>query len=89
MKHEKLPKEQAPRKGGRYTVYREGQPLFDADIIKYGGGCWATVQVVAVDERVAEMYRPGDVFDTRVGMYEFRQADDTPATDTSTGGDRG
>lgn len=76
MQHEKLPKDQAPRKGGRYAVYHQGQALYEADIVKYGGGCWATVQVAgAVSEPYANVYKPGDTFDMRVAMYEFRSVE--------------
>ncbi len=86
MQHEKLPRDQAPRKGERYTVCREGTALYEADIIKYGGGCWATVQVVSpVAGQYADMYRPGDTFDMRVAMYEFRHTDDKDASTTPTG----
>ncbi len=86
MQHEKLPKDQAPRKGERYTVCHEGKALYEADIVKYGGGCWATVQVVgAVDEQVADMYRPGDTFEMRVAMYEFRREADAEIANTSAG----
>lgn len=87
MQHEKLPKDQAPRKGERYTVCSAGKPLYEAEIVKYGGGCWATVQVVRpVDEQLANVFHPGDTFDMRVAMYEFRGGD-TP--DASIGGDCG
>lgn len=68
MVHEKLPKDQAPRKGEVYTVSHNGTPLYDAEIVRYGGGCWATVTVVKSNN---EMVNAGDTFDMRVAMYEF------------------
>lgn len=70
--HEKLPKDKAPRKGGVYTVSQNGTPLYDAEIVRYGGGCWATVTVVSSR---TDMVRPGDTFDMRVAMYEFTPGD--------------
>lgn len=69
MIHEKLPKESAPRKGEVYTVCHNGTPLYDAEILKYGGGCWATVKVV---KSSSSLVRDGDSFDMRVAMYEFQ-----------------
>lgn len=66
--HEKLPKESAPRKGEVYTVCHGGAPLYEAEILKYGGGCWATVKVVKSE---SSMVQEGDSFDMRVAMYEF------------------
>jgi hypothetical protein len=68
--HEKLPKELAPDKGGIYTLLHNGAPAYEAEIVKYGGGCWATVRVTDPLED-ARVYKTGDTFDIRVAMYEF------------------
>lgn len=74
MLHERLPKDKAPEQGGVYTVVLNNAPIYDAEIVKYGGGCWATVKVVRPLEGAnADLYTPGSEFDVRVAMYEFRK----------------
>lgn len=70
IKHEKLPKDARPEEGGTYTLLHQGTPVYAAEILKYGGGCWATVRVTeALDATLP--YNSGDTFDIRVAMYEF------------------
>lgn len=70
IKHEKLPKDARPEEGGTYTLLHQGVPVYAAEILKYGGGCWATVRVTeALDATLP--YNSGDTFDIRVAMYEF------------------
>jgi hypothetical protein len=71
--HEKLPKERAPEKGGIYRLIHNGTPVYEAEIVKYSGGCWATVMVTDPLEN-ASVYKAGDTFDIRVAMYEFYPA---------------
>jgi hypothetical protein len=70
--HEKLPKENRPESGEVYTFAHGGTPRFEAEIVKYGGGCWARVRVR--DSHAGEVYRPGDEFDIKIAQYEFRPA---------------
>ncbi|MCU0427043.1 MAG: hypothetical protein MUF71_15605 [Candidatus Kapabacteria bacterium] len=72
IKHEKLPKDARPEQGGVYTLLHEGAPVYTAEILKYSGGCWATVEVKESLD-TALPYTPGDTFDIRVAMYEFAQ----------------
>ncbi len=72
MNHEKLPKEARPDKGGTYTVAHEGRELYRAEIVKYGGGCWATVKIVDPMSMAGDpSFAAGTQFDLRVAMYEF------------------
>jgi hypothetical protein len=70
--HEKLPKDLAPERGGTYALSMTGTgaAAYEAEIVKYGGGCWATVRVTNPLEN-ARHYKVGDTFDIRVAMYEF------------------
>jgi hypothetical protein len=68
--HEKLPKELAPETGGVYTLVHEGEALYEAEIVKYSGGCWATVRVTDPLKH-ADTYKIGDEFQIRVAMYQF------------------
>lgn len=74
IKHEKLPKDARPSEGGIYTLLYQGSPAYSAEILKYSGGCWATVRVTeALDATLP--YNSGDTFDIRVAMYEFSTHD--------------
>jgi hypothetical protein len=71
--HEKLPKELAPERGGIYVLApldQNSTVTYEAEIVKYGGGCWATVRVTNPLEST-RYYKAGDTFDVRVAMYEF------------------
>lgn len=70
IKHEKLPKDARPEEGGTYTLLHQGTPVYAAEILKYGGGCWATVRVTESLD-AALPYNAGDTFDIRVAMYEY------------------
>lgn len=71
-KHDKIAKEDRPVEGILYEVRLAGRPLFEAEITNYKGGCWARLKVSrAIDEEYAELYTPGDEFQTRVAAYEF------------------
>ena len=70
IKHEKLPKDARPEVGNTYALLHDGTPVYAAEILNYGGGCWATVRVTeALDATLP--YKSGDTFDIRVAMYEF------------------
>lgn len=72
MKHEKLPKDQAPKRGNKYVLSQNGKNFFEAEFTTYGGGCWATVQVIGICDE-ALPYKVGDTFDIRVAMYEYTE----------------
>jgi hypothetical protein len=69
--HEKLPKDARPSQGGVYTLLNNGTPMFEAEILKYSGGCWGTVRVT---EPYNPAYTKGDEFDIRMAMYEYADA---------------
>jgi hypothetical protein len=71
VEHQKLPvSEFTP--GRSYRVGMNGRPLYNAEVVKFHGGCWATVRVqeCLYDAMQAE-YRPGTEFDIKVAMYEL------------------
>ena len=70
IKHEKLPKDARPAQGSVYGLAHAGAALYEAEITKYSGGCWATVRVTNPLGN-ADTYSVGDSFDIRVAMYEF------------------
>lgn len=72
-RHEKLPKDSAPQEQMKYVVVQGETPLYTAEILKYGGGCWATVKVCEAMEGYEQLFRPNDVFDLRVAMYAWHR----------------
>ena len=75
IKHEKLPKEARPDKGETYTIAHNGRELYRAEVIKYGGGCWATVKIVDPLTMAGDpAFNAGTQFDLRVAMYDFLPA---------------
>lgn len=70
-RHEKLSKAEAPHEGNEYVVVQGETPLYTARIVKYGGGCWGTVQVQAVMEGYENIFRADDTFDVRMAMYAW------------------
>jgi hypothetical protein len=75
--HEKLPRESRPLQGGVYTLLNNGTAMFEAEIVKYTGGCWGTVRVT---EGFNPAYTTGDEFDIRMTMYEYVATNEiTPA----------
>lgn len=58
--------------GSQYTVAMNGRPLYVARVMKFHGGCWATVQVEqALDAELSKHYQPGTTFDIKVAQYEI------------------
>lgn len=66
--HEKVPKDQL-QQGQEYLFIHNTTPVYEAEIIRYGGGCWATVRVTNPLENT-RYYKPGDEFEIRVAAYE-------------------
>ena len=67
--HDKLPVEEFTP-GETYTVGMNGKDLYNAEVLKFHGGCWATVKVLdAIDESVQGVYTPGMEFDIKVAEY--------------------
>lgn len=71
IQHDKLPVEEFTP-GSHYKVSMQGRPLYTAEVIKFHGGCWATVCVKeALDADMAKHYVPGTTFDIKVAQYEI------------------
>ena len=57
--------------GNSYNVSLRGKPLYSASVVKFHGGCWATVRVTeALSPETSDMYTPGAEFDIKVAEYE-------------------
>ncbi|HLP28251.1 MAG TPA: hypothetical protein VK147_06375 [Candidatus Didemnitutus sp.] len=70
--HDKVAKEEFVI-GNTYNVSLRGKPLYSAEVVKFHGGCWATVRVTKpLSDEVAQMYTPGTEFDIKVAEYELR-----------------
>ena len=71
IEHEKVPVQEFTP-GSRYTVGMQGRPLYTAEVVKFHGGCWATVRVEkALDQDLEKHYPPGATFDIKVAQYEI------------------
>lgn len=71
IEHDKVPVENFTP-GSRYTVSMQGRPLYSAEVVKFHGGCWATVRVEkALDAAMEKHYQPGTTFDIKVAQYEI------------------
>ncbi len=69
--HEKMPKDSF-EPGQTYRVSMNGKELYDAEVVKFHGGCWATVRVQEpLLEEMALDYAPGTEFDIKVAQYDF------------------
>jgi hypothetical protein len=72
--HEKLPKDSF-EPGRTYTVHKDGKQLYKAEVVKFHGGCWATVRVrEPLLETMAQDYAPGTEFDIKVALYSFEES---------------
>ncbi|MBK6292217.1 MAG: hypothetical protein IPH85_06665 [Ignavibacteria bacterium] len=69
--HDKVAKE-AFVVGNTYNVSLRGKPLYAAEVVKFHGGCWATVRVTKpLSDETAQMYSPGAEFDIKVAEYDL------------------
>jgi len=76
--HEKLPKDSF-EPGKTYRVAMNGTDLYDAEVVKFHGGCWATVRVTQpLLESMAADYAPGTEFDVKVAQYDFTPTSSLP-----------
>lgn len=81
IEHEKVPVDQFTP-GHRYTVAMKGRPLYTAEVLKFHGGCWATVRVEkALDAEMERHYQPGTTFDIKVAHYEINP-ESIPSTES-------
>lgn len=67
--HEKVPKDQL-QKGQEYVFVHNTVPVYEAEVMQYGGGCWATVRVTNPLGNT-QYYKAGDEFEIRVAVYEI------------------
>lgn len=73
--HDKVPTTEFTP-GERYNVSLRDQPLYEATVIKFHGGCWATVRVERpLSETTASIYAVGTEFDIKVAEYDVTPAD--------------
>ena len=71
VEHDKVPLDQFTP-GSSYEVAMDGTPLYVAEVLKFHGGCWATVKVTkSLQESTASDYTPGMEFDIKVAAYEL------------------
>lgn len=55
-----------------YQVGMNGQPLYLAKVVKFHGGCWATVSIEqCLYDAMAAEYPVGREFEIKVAMYEI------------------
>jgi len=60
------------RAGNTYRVEYKGTDVYDATVMSYDGGCWATVKVENILPSPHEnIYRAGQTFDLKVAQYRF------------------
>ncbi len=73
--HDKVAKEDFTV-GATYNVALRGKPLYAAEVVKFHGGCWATVRVTrALSEDTASLYPEGATFDVKVAEYDVTPAE--------------
>lgn len=73
--HDKVDKEEFVI-GNTYNISLRGKPLYAAQVVKFHGGCWATVRVTKpLAEETAKLYTPGVEFDIKVAEYDVASSD--------------
>ncbi len=71
--HTKVAKEEF-EVGATYNVSLRGRKLYAAEVVKFHGGCWATVRVKeALSEDTKSLYTEGAEFDVKVAEYEMER----------------
>jgi hypothetical protein len=61
--------------GKQYDVCLRGSALYRAEVLKFHGGCWATVKVLeAQNPETAKYYTLGATFDIKVAEYDITPA---------------
>jgi hypothetical protein len=70
--HDKVPIEQC-RPGESYIVSMNGNDLYQAEVLKFHGGCWATVKVIKpLYEPMFSAYAEGTELDIKVANYMLK-----------------
>jgi hypothetical protein len=73
--HEFVPKETRPIPGSTYRWYFADGYVYTARVVEFRGGCWATVEIIAVAPEYEAMYSPGTTFEIKVAHYKFEPAE--------------
>ncbi len=74
IQHDKVPLEEF-QPGTHYTVALRGTDLYRAEVVKFQGGCWATVRVVeAINPETSKHYPADATFDIKVAEYDISPA---------------
>lgn len=59
-----------------YRLSMNGKALYTAKVVKFHGGCWATVRVVeCLYPDFSNSYLPGTEFEIKVAMYNIERVD--------------
>lgn len=62
--------------GATYNVALRGKPLYAAEVVRFHGGCWATVRVKQpLSDEVRDLYTEGATFDVKVAEYDITKAE--------------
>ncbi len=74
IQHDKVAREEF-QPGQQYNVALRGTPLYRAEVVKFHGGCWATVKVIEpINPEMAKHYSEDATFDIKVAEYEITPA---------------
>lgn len=77
IQHDKVALEEF-QPGQQYKVALRGQDLYLAEVVKFHGGCWATVKVLdAPNPETAKYYTAGSTFDIKVAEYQITPVQQT------------
>ncbi|NQW30639.1 MAG: hypothetical protein HQ472_09010 [Ignavibacteria bacterium] len=71
--HDKVPVEEF-LPGEKYVVSMNEKELYEAEVVKFHGGCWATVRVTKpLYSAMAADYTVGNEFDIKVANYKLEK----------------
>lgn len=74
IQHDKVALEEF-QPGQRYNVALRGTNLYRAEVIKFHGGCWATVRVIeSINPETSKYYPEDATFDIKVAEYDITPA---------------
>lgn len=74
IQHDKVALEEF-QPGQQYNVALRGTALYRAEVVKFHGGCWATVKVIeSTNPETAKYYAENTTFDIKVAEYEITPA---------------
>ncbi len=71
IQHDKVALEEF-QPGQQYNVALRGTSLYRAEVVKFHGGCWATVKVIEpTNPETAKYYVENTTFDIKVAEYDI------------------